>query len=159
MWKFLDYGLNRSCSCQSAPQPQQCQSQSASVTYTTAHSNMGSLTHWARSGIEPISSWIPVRFITAEPQRNSRDVDCGNILGKRKKVRQKLWCISIKLHWTCLPLLPALPCLPTLPPWTARSMPPLPPQFTHCGDMRIKWQCILRHHYRKITKGTYDLFF
>ena len=30
-----------------------------SVTYTTAHSNTGSLTHWVRPGFEPVSSWIP----------------------------------------------------------------------------------------------------
>ena len=37
-----------------------------SVTYTTAHGNTGFLTHWARPGIEPASSWILVRFITTE---------------------------------------------------------------------------------------------
>ena len=30
--------------------------------YTTAHSNVGSLTHWARPGIEPTSLWMLVRF-------------------------------------------------------------------------------------------------
>ena len=32
----------------------------ASATYTTAHGNGGSLTCWARPGIEPTSSWILV---------------------------------------------------------------------------------------------------
>ena len=32
-------------------------------TYTTAHSNAGSLTHWARPGIQPATSWFPVRFV------------------------------------------------------------------------------------------------
>ena len=32
-------------------------------TYTTAHSNAGSLTHWARPGIEPTSSWMLVGFV------------------------------------------------------------------------------------------------
>ena len=45
------------------PEPQQCWIQAASATYTTAHSNTGSLTHWARPEIEPLSSWILVRFI------------------------------------------------------------------------------------------------
>ena len=36
----------------------------ASATYTTAHSNAGSLTHCVRPGIEPVSSWILVRFLT-----------------------------------------------------------------------------------------------
>ena len=44
------------------------QSNNGSATYTTAHSNAGSLTHWVRPGIEPVSSWILVRFFTTEPQ-------------------------------------------------------------------------------------------
>ena len=40
-----------------------------SVTYITAHSNTGSLTHWVRPGIKPVSSWILVRFVTAKPRR------------------------------------------------------------------------------------------
>ena len=39
---------------------------SLSVTYTTARGNGGSLTHQARPGIEPTSSWIQIGFITAE---------------------------------------------------------------------------------------------
>ena len=34
-----------------------------SVTYTTAHGNAGSLTLWARPGIQPVSSWMLVRFV------------------------------------------------------------------------------------------------
>ena len=34
------------------------------VTYTTAHRNAGS---WVRPGIETTSSWILVRFVSAEP--------------------------------------------------------------------------------------------
>ena len=40
----------------------------ASATYTTAHSNAGSLTHWAKPGIEPSTSWFLVEFISAVPQ-------------------------------------------------------------------------------------------
>ena len=36
--------------------------------HTTAHSNARSLTHQARPGIEPASSWLLVRFVTTEPQ-------------------------------------------------------------------------------------------
>ena len=39
-----------------------------SATYTTAHGNTGSFTHWAGLGIEPASSWL-VWFVSAEPQR------------------------------------------------------------------------------------------
>ena len=41
--------------------------QALSVTYITAHSNSGSLTHCARPGIKPVSSWILVRFLSTEP--------------------------------------------------------------------------------------------
>ena len=33
-------------------------------------SNTGSLTHWAWPGMEPKSSWILVRFVTAEPSQS-----------------------------------------------------------------------------------------
>ena len=56
-------GLNRSCSCWPIPQPKQRQIQAASATYTTAHGNAGSLTHWARPRIEPTASWFLVIFV------------------------------------------------------------------------------------------------
>ena len=46
----------------------------ASATYTTAHSNAWSLTHWARSGIELSSLWLLVGFITTEPQHELHDL-------------------------------------------------------------------------------------
>ena len=36
--------------------------------YTVAQSNARSLTYWVRPGIEPVSSWVLVGFITTEPQ-------------------------------------------------------------------------------------------
>ena len=41
--------------------------QAASVTYTTADGHAASLTHWARPGMEPVSSWLQVRFVSGEP--------------------------------------------------------------------------------------------
>ena len=38
-------------------------------TYTTAYSNAGSLTHWVRTGIKPVSSWMLLGFLTSEPQQ------------------------------------------------------------------------------------------
>ena len=55
-------GSNWSCSCRPTPQPRRQQSWASSVTYTAAHSNDVSLTHWVRPGIKPTSSWILVRF-------------------------------------------------------------------------------------------------
>ena len=49
-------------------QPQPCQIWAASMTYSIAHGNTKSLTHWARPGIEPASSWILVSFVSAEPR-------------------------------------------------------------------------------------------
>ena len=46
--------------------PEKLGIQAASATYTTAHGNAGSLTHWARPGIKPTSSWMLVRFVSAE---------------------------------------------------------------------------------------------
>ena len=43
-------GSNRSCSRQPMLEPQQCQATSG--TYTTAHAKVGSLTYWARPGID-----------------------------------------------------------------------------------------------------------
>ena len=49
-----------------------------SVTYTVAHANTGSLTHWERPwlrpGIEPVSSWIQIGFVPDEPQRELLDI-------------------------------------------------------------------------------------
>ena len=50
------------------PQSQQCGIWAASATYTTAHHNAGSLTHWVRPGIKPASSWMLVKFVSAEPR-------------------------------------------------------------------------------------------
>ena len=42
--------------------------QIVSSAYNAAHGNAGSLTHRVRLGIKPASSWLPVGFITTEPQ-------------------------------------------------------------------------------------------
>ena len=49
-------------------EPQQLGIRAASVTYTTAHGNAGSLTHGARPGIEPATSWFLVGFVSTAPQ-------------------------------------------------------------------------------------------
>ena len=50
LWHMEVPGLGSNWSCS------QCWFQAASVTYATAYSNAGSLTHWERPGIEPTSS-------------------------------------------------------------------------------------------------------
>ena len=58
-------GAIQSCSCQPTPEPQQRGIPATSATYTTAHSNSRSLTHWARLGIKPATSWFLVGFVSA----------------------------------------------------------------------------------------------
>ena len=60
--------LGRIGATAAAAMPQQRGIRSASATYTTAHSNAGSLTHPARLGIEPSSSWTLGGFVIAEPR-------------------------------------------------------------------------------------------
>jgi len=43
-----------------------------SVTFTTAHGNARSLTHWVRPGIKPMSSWTLIGFIITEPWQELR---------------------------------------------------------------------------------------
>ena len=51
------------------PQVQQLGIRVTSSTYTTAHGTAGSLTHWARPGIEPATSSFLVRLVSSVPQR------------------------------------------------------------------------------------------
>ena len=73
IWKFPGYGSNQNYSCQPTPQPEQRRIQATSVTYSTAHGTTESLTHWAGPGIEPITSWILVGFISSEPQQELKN--------------------------------------------------------------------------------------
>ena len=61
-------GSNWSCSRRPMPQPQQSQIRAESASYTTDQGNGRSLTHWARPGIEPESSWALFGSVTTEPQ-------------------------------------------------------------------------------------------
>ena len=67
--EFPRLGADRSYSCLPTPQSQQCGIWAVSATYTIAHSNAGSPTQWARSGIEHEASWILVGFISTAPQQ------------------------------------------------------------------------------------------
>ena len=65
--------------------------------YTTAHSNAGSLTHWKRPGIKPMSSWILVGFVSTEPQQNTTGLLCNSVLFYRFKntvLRRRPWASS-----------------------------------------------------------------
>ena len=64
-------------------------------TYTIAHSNARSLTHWTRSGIKPWSSWILVGFITSEPW--------GELPIKKKNLMT--WTLIWPLGQLCTPFL------------------------------------------------------
>ena len=53
----------------SLSQPEQHQIWAAPATYTTAHGKAGFLIHRARPGIQSVSSWMLVKFVSAEPQQ------------------------------------------------------------------------------------------
>ena len=72
----------RSYSCRPTPQPQRLKIWASSATYTTGHSNAGTLTHLARPGSQSASSWILVRFVTTEPQWKLQGVSF---------LRQEIW--------------------------------------------------------------------
>ena len=54
---------------QATPDPSHICDLHHSLQKSRAHSSPGSLTHWARPGIEHASSWMLVRFIAIEPWR------------------------------------------------------------------------------------------
>ena len=70
IWRFPGQGCNGSHCCQpTTPQPQQRRIRATSATYTTAQGNARSLTHQARPGIKPATSWILVEYVSTVPQR------------------------------------------------------------------------------------------
>ena len=43
----------------------------ATASLYHSHSNTGSLTHWARPGMEPTTSWFLTRFVSTAPQHGN----------------------------------------------------------------------------------------
>ena len=64
---------NQSCSCQPKPKPQQSQIQAVSATYTTAHGNSGSLTHWRSQGLNPSPHGYYLGSLPLSHNRNSEE--------------------------------------------------------------------------------------
>ena len=73
--RFLGQGSNQCCSRQPTSQPQQRRIRAKSATYTTAHRNAGSSTHWARPGIEPQPHGPQSDSLTTEPGRELHNLD------------------------------------------------------------------------------------
>ena len=65
--------------------------------YTTAHSNARSLTHWAKPGIIPASSWILVRFLSAEPQWELLNIFFKKIAGVLPFLIINIWFHTYKM--------------------------------------------------------------
>ena len=76
-------GVESSCCFWPMPQTQQFEIRAASATYTTAHGNARSLTHWARPGIKSTTSWFLVGFVSTAPQRELRILPF--LRGRKKK--------------------------------------------------------------------------
>ena len=72
-------GVSRSYSCQPTPEPQQHRIWAPPATYTTAPGNPRSLTHWARPGIEPETSWFQSMVHGLFPLHHNRSSNFGNL--------------------------------------------------------------------------------
>ena len=73
------------------------------LVYITGHSNAGYLTHWTRSGIEPTSSWILVRFInhwaTIGTPYSSFFHNCQNLEATKRSFNR--WMVNkLQFIWT-----------------------------------------------------------
>ena len=120
-----------------------CHSQrNTSVTYTTGHGNAGSLTHWARPGIEPLSLWILVEFTTAEPQWELQEASSS----------KHQYFNSIPHLWKWTPLLEENHTLAKYYLWVFRNVtsPVRPASFitqeAECsGEAKYGWQESLEH--------------
>ena len=103
-------------SWQPTPQPQQGQIWAVSATYTAAHSNTQSLTHWGRPGIEPATSWMLDTFLLSHEGKSTKDIltavgEVGylellllflDILCKKKKKESLyVWQNKVKCHDVC----------------------------------------------------------
>lgn len=94
VWRFPGQGSNRSCSHGPTLQPQQRQIWAAPATYTWAHGNAGSLTHWSRPGIEPAISWFLVRFVSAAP---GRELLLDSLI--KRHLKEAKWGSQTRLYW------------------------------------------------------------
>ena len=63
-WNFLSQGPIQSCHYRLTPQPEQHQIQAYLWLMLPLVATPDPLTHWARPGIQPTSSWILVGFLT-----------------------------------------------------------------------------------------------
>jgi len=70
-------------------EPQQHQIQAESVTYTTAQGNTTFLTHCARPGTEPATSWFLVGFVSISPRQELLTWLSFKYLNKYAKIS---WC-------------------------------------------------------------------
>ena len=97
IWRFPGWGSKQSCSHWCMPEPQQRRIRAASATFTTAHSNAGSLTHWPRPGIEPATSWFLVGFI-------NHCTMMGTHMGFSWKWGRGCGCLKVSCHVGCTSL-------------------------------------------------------
>ena len=78
--------------------------------YTAAHGNAKSLTHWARPGIEPTTSWFLVGFVSAAPRREllkcllkertrtQKDLDLKSEILKKGETRSIVFKLQVMKH-------------------------------------------------------------
>ena len=67
LFLFVCFGIFRAAPLAYGVSKARGQSRAVASGLHYSHSNAGSLIYWTRSGIEPVSSCVLVRFISAEP--------------------------------------------------------------------------------------------
>ena len=78
-----------------------------SLAYTIAQDNAGSLTHWARPGMEPSSSWMLVGFVNCWATTGTPTVE--HFLKVKERVqRKRIWLVSTGIRVWSLALLSGL---------------------------------------------------
>ena len=130
------------------PEPQQQGIQATSANYTATHGNAGFLTHWAGPGIEPVSSWMLVRFISTEPRW---EFPLNTFFKQLLSTSFVLFFVRFFFFFFFLVFLPFLGPLPWL-----MEVPRLgvqselePPAYTRAtATWDLSWVCDLHHSSR-----------
>ena len=93
-------GLIGANSCRPTPQAQGLGIRATSATYTTAQGNTRLLTHWTRPGIEPVTSWFLVGFVSTAPWRelpHERYFKLGTVRSLNKSINIRSTKLGVRL--------------------------------------------------------------
>ena len=127
------------------PQPKQLGIRAMSATYTMAHGHTRSLTHWAKPGIKPASSWILVRFINHWATKKTPDFPSF------KRIQR--WHSCGLGHNCSLDLIPGLgnPYAAGQPKKTKKYNWPITPCWFQVHNIMIQYFYTLQYNHQRIS--------